>query len=190
MSSLKFLNKKAQKQAFSRGLEVAEGLNALKKYKAGIHGTRDVARQEFRAAICRYLIGFYEDSIYHSTLSVEMGLLVRLDEELLDEEKAAIHDSINSKDSKPPLSFTFGAVFNEAKKRGNDIIKNAQTEQKIASLIQTRNTHIHASNLTSASILSMQETGIRQIDRGLRQLELLEKKSVAQLMLKKWLQQA
>jgi hypothetical protein len=118
-----------------------------------------------------------------------MGLLVRLDEELLDEEKAAIHDSINSKDSKPPLSFTFGAVFNEAKKRGDDIIKNAQTEQKIASLIQTRNTHIHASNLTSASILSMQETGIRQIDRGLQQLELLEKKSVAQLMLKKWLQQ-
>jgi hypothetical protein len=190
VSSLEFLNKNAQKQVFKRGLEVIEELNTLKKYKAGIHGTRDIARQEFRAAICRYLIGFYEDSIYHSTLSVEMGLLIRLDEELRDEEKAAIHDSINSKDSKPPLSFTFGAVFNEAKKRYDNIIKDVQTEQKIASLIQTRNIHIHASNLTSASILSMKETGIHQINRSLQQLEELEKNSIARLTLKKWLQQA
>jgi len=44
-----------------------------------MHETRDIARQEFLAGVQRYLIGFFEDSIYHSTLSVELGLLIRLE---------------------------------------------------------------------------------------------------------------
>ena len=79
-SSIKFLNKKAQKEVIKRGLDILAEVMALRKYSVGMmHETRDIARQEFLAGVQRYLIGFFEDSIYHSTLSVELGLLIRLE---------------------------------------------------------------------------------------------------------------
>jgi hypothetical protein len=188
-TSIKFLNKKAQKEVFKRGLDVLSEVMTLKKYASGtpIHETRDIARQEFLAGVQRYLIGFFDDSIYHSTLSVEMGLLIRLEEELSIAEKSVIHDSINSKTK--PLSFTFGTIFDEAKKRNSNIIKNKQTLKKIAKIIDTRNTHIHASNFTSASILSMKEIGPPEIEKGLKDLELIEKTPLVKIWIKKSLPQ-
>jgi hypothetical protein len=189
-SSINFLNKKAQEKVFERGLDVLTEVLALKKYaKRRIRETRDIARQEFLAGVQRYLIGFFEDSIYHSTLSVEMGLLTRLEEELSDDEKRAIHDRINSKKEKPS-PFTFGVIFDESKRKGRNIIRNQQTEQRIAKIIDVRNTHIHASNFTSASILSMKQKGLPEIKKYVKYIDQIEEIPLVNVMSKKWLPQA
>lgn len=189
-SSINFLNKKAQEKVFKRGQDVLKEVFALKKYAKGtIRETRDIARQEFLAGVQRYLIGFFEDSIYHSTLSVETGLLIRLEEELSDDEKRAIHDRINSKKEKPS-PFTFGVIFDESKRKGRNIVRNEQTEQRIAKIINVRNTHIHASNFTSASILSMKQKGLPEIKKYVKQIDQIEETPLANVVLKKWLSQA
>ncbi len=186
-SSINFLNKKAQKEVIRRGVDVLTEVRALKKYAIGImHETRDIARQEFLAGVQRYLIGFFEDSIYHSTLSVEMGLLIRLEEELSDNEKKAIYDRINSKKDKP-APFTFGVIFDESKRKGRNIIKNEQTQQRIAKIIDVRNTHIHASNFTSASILSVKEKGLPKIEKSIKEINEIQETPLVNVMLKKWL---
>lgn len=189
-ASINFLNKKAQKEAYKRGLDVLSEIMALKKYASGqpVREMRDIARQEFLAGVQRYLIGFYEDSIYHSTLSVEIGLLTRLDEELSTKEKTDIYKRINSKDERP-FSFTFGAIFNVCKGRNKKIIKNEKMEQLIDKIIDTRNTHIHSGNFTSASILSMKEIVPSEIEKGLKDLGTLEKKKSMKIIMKKSLPQ-
>jgi hypothetical protein len=155
VTSLKFLSKSAKKDAFNRGLDVLEEIQAFKKYKGGIHEIKDLIREEFRAGIQRYLVGFFDDSIHHSTLSVEMGLLIRLDEILTEEEKKGIHTKINN--GEPPVSFTFGAIFDESKRKGRHILEDDEIERSIARILFTRNTHIHGANFTAASILSMKQ---------------------------------
>jgi len=182
--SIKFLNKKAKKEAFKRGLDVLAEVIALKRYDYGVmRETRDIARFEFLAGVQRYLIGFFDDSIYHSTLSVELGLLIRLEETITEKEKSEIHERINSKDGLP-FSFTFGAIFDETKKRNRSIIKDGQVLQRIAKIIETRNTHIHAGNFTSASILSTKEI-IPKIEEGLRNMQMVEKNRIVKTLMKK-----
>jgi hypothetical protein len=181
-TSIKFLNKNARKQAFLRGQDVLAEIFALKKYDYGVmRETRDISRFELIAGIQRYLIGFFDDSIYHSTLSVEMGLLIRLDEELSENEKEQIHQRINSQDG-PPFSFTFGAIFDEAKRKNRKIMTDEKMQKKIAKIIETRNTHIHASNFTAATIQSSKEVLPLQIEKGLTDIELIEKTPVKMLM--------
>jgi hypothetical protein len=105
---------------------------ALKKYASGppIRKTRDIALQEFLIGVQRYLIGFYDDSIYHITLSVEMSLLIRLDEELPPEKKSEIHKKINSK-NETPFPFTFGSILNVCKGKDFHILTNKKIEERI-----------------------------------------------------------
>jgi hypothetical protein len=191
VASINFLNKKTKKEAYKRGLDVLPEVMSLKKYASGppIRKTRDIALQEFLIGVQRYLIGFYDDSIYHITLSVEMSLLIRLDEELPPEKKSEIHKKINSK-NETPFSFTFGSIFNVCKGKDFHILTNKKIEERIEKIIETRNTHIHASNLTSASILSLKEVSIPEIDKGLKELELVEKTPMANIMMRNWLPHA
>jgi hypothetical protein len=184
-----FLNKKAQKEAYTRGLAVLPEVMSLKEYAFGLPltETRDIARQEFLVGVQRYLIGFYEDSIHHSTLSIEMSLLIRLDEELTPQRKSELHAKINSRIG-APFSLTFGDIFSICRGKDCPIIKDKELERIIAELIKTRNTHIHASNLTSASILSMKES-ISEIDRGIKELEIIET-SLFGVVARKWLPKA
>jgi hypothetical protein len=187
ISSIKLLSKDAKKEAFKRGLDVLTEVNALKDHSSGIHNLRDIARAEFLAGIQRYLIGYFDDSIHHSTLSVETGLLIRLEETLTEEEKSQLHTKINCEH---PLSFTFGFIFDEAKRKGHHIIEDKEIEHKISSLIGTRNTHIHGGNFTAASILSMRQKGSMEIKNGLELLKKLEKKSIAKLVTKDFIPRA
>ena len=179
ISSITFLSETAKKQAFKRGLDVLPEIHAFRQYKGGIHEIRDIVREELRAGIQRYLIGFFDDSIHHSTLSVEMGLLIRLEETLSKEDKDRIHSRINGEG---PYSFTFGAIFDESKKRGRNLIKDKEIERLIGQIIFTRNTHIHAGNFTAASILSMQNIGPGQIDFGLEKLAELQNSRLIKLV--------
>jgi len=138
---MRSLGKKAQKEAYKRGLEVLPEVLALKEFasrKPSIQVTRDISRQQFLVGVQRYLIGFYEDSIHYTTMSVEMGLLIRLNGELSTAQKEEIHDRINAK--KDPISFTFGYIFGMCKKHDLGIITDAKISKKIDDIISTRNT--------------------------------------------------
>jgi hypothetical protein len=66
-----------------------------------------------------------------------------------------------------------------AKKSELGIIKGAEMCEKVDDIIATRNTHIHASNINSASILSMKESGIPEIEKGLKELEIIKNNPLA-----------
>ena len=188
-SSIDFLNAKAKEKVCERGLDVLTEIVALKQYaKRGLYETRDIARLELLTGIQRYLVGFFEDSIYHSTLSVEMGLLTRLDEELSDDEKRVVHDRINAKEK--PLPFTFGVIFDESKRKGRNIIRDKRTERRIAKIIGVRNTHIHASNFASASILSLKQIAVPEIKKSIKGIDQIQETPLLNIVLKKWLPQA
>ncbi len=186
--AIRFLNKKARKEVYKRGLDVLPEVMALKEYASGlpIKESRDICRQAFLTGVQRYLIGFYEDSIYHSTLSVETGLLIRLDETLTPQQRNDLHDKINSKNK--PFLLTFGKLFSLCKSN-QCIINDKKIERIIDKIIQTRNSHIHASNMTSASILSMKKLVIPEIEKGVKDLEIIEKSPFG-LVSKKWLPRA
>jgi hypothetical protein len=187
---MRFLSNKAQEEAYKRGLEVLPEVLALKEFasrKPAIQETRDISRQQFLTGVQRYLIGFYEDSIHYTTMSVEMGLLIRLNEELSMAQKEEIHARINAKEK--PLSFTFGRIFGMCKKRKLGIIRDVKISEKVDDIIATRNTYIHASNLNSASLLSMKESGIPEIDKALIEVETIENVPQAKLFIK-WLTRA
>ena len=189
IKAIGFLNKKGQKETYERGLAVLSEITALKKYSSRVpmREARDLARLELIAGVQRYLIGFYEDSIYHATLSVEMSLLIKLDEELSPEEKTDIHLRINLKNAQP-YSFTFGNIPSVCREKERKIMNN-RIDELVGKIIETRNTHIHASNLTSASILSMQELTIPEIDKGIKDIETIEENPIVSIMMKKWLPQ-
>jgi hypothetical protein len=189
--SMRFLSKEAQEEAYKRGLDVLPEVLALEEFasrKPSIQENRDISRQQFLMGVQRYLIGFYEDSIHYTTMSVELGLLIRLNEELSAAQKEEIHSKINAKET--PLSFTFGCIFGMCKKRKLGIIRDAKISQKIDDIIATRNIYIHASNLNSASLLSMKESSIPEIDKTRKELEIIEDTPIVNLMAKSWLPKA
>jgi hypothetical protein len=189
--SLRFLTKKAQGEAYKRGLDVLSEVLALKNFankKPAVQETRDISRHQFLMGVQRYLIGFYDDSIYYTTMSVEMGLLIRLDEELSLAQKEEIHAKINAKEHS--ISFTFGTIFGMCKKRGLGIIKGSEIAEKIDDIIATRNTHIHASNINSAGALSVKEISIPEISKGLKDIETIENIPAINLLTKSWLPKA
>jgi hypothetical protein len=189
IASFETFKKGAKTKALKRAYDVLPQLKILEKYKAGIHETYDLSRQELRAAINRYIIGYFGDSIYHSTLAIETALLVKLDETLSQEEKDAIQRSINPKNAKP-LSFTFGVILDEANRSGREIISNTDVEQKIRFLIEIRNRYIHASNLNAAFIKSYKEKLIPQIELGLGRIDSIQTNSIINLMFKNFLSKA
>jgi len=168
-----FLNKRGRKQVIKRGRELSDILREVCKYGTGIHETRDLAREEFRGAIQRYLLGLFEDSIYHAFFSVEVGLLIRLDEKLTSEEKDKIHDEINRTNGKP-LSFTFGAILNRTRDKTLGIIGGKQLNDRIESLVRKRNTYIHASNFLSGLIISMKRNLVPKMEGQIRSISDLE----------------
>jgi len=147
MKPIKWLNWRGRRSVFTRGKEIKEILEGLNRYELGVKEDRDLAREEFRGAVQRYVIGLYEDSIFRSCFSVEMGLLIRISEKLTEDEKKTLHAKINRKEK--PLSFTFGVIILKAE--GLHILEGA-TLQLAKKILKTRNIHIHAHNFISALI--------------------------------------
>ena len=173
VASVRFLNKRGREEAIKRGNELPDILRELCKYKAGIYQMQDLPREEFRGAVLRYLLGSYEDSIYHAFFSVEMSLLIKLEERLSDEEKNSLHNEINRTDSKP-ISFTLGTILNKARDRRIGIIRGKQLNQRIESLIDKRNTYVHANNFLSGLIISMKTNLIPKIEGQIKEISDLE----------------
>ena len=148
VGSVEYLNRKGRNKAIKRGKEIIEILEKLGEFKNEILELEDLARQEIRASIQKYLLGFYEDSIHHSCASVEMGLLIRLEQKLTEEEKEKIHEEINRKSGKP-LALTFGEIFKIAKRKEIGVISDKRLAKNIEMLISRRNTYVHVSNVLS-----------------------------------------
>jgi hypothetical protein len=172
VKTLKFLNKEEKEKAFKRGKELEPIFGQIAKYPMGISSLDDLPRQEFRGAIQRYLIGFCDDSIYHSCLSVEIALLILLETHLSKQEKDLIHAGINTKTEKP-ISFTFGAILEKCRQK--NLIIDKKIIEKIEALIEKRNMYIHASNFLSGLIVTLKENSVPEIDKILRDFETLEK---------------
>jgi hypothetical protein len=162
VKSIDFLNSKGQSKAIKRGKVIIYIFEELGEFKNDVLELEDLARQEFRASIQKYLLGFYEDSIHHSCASVEMGLLIRLEEKLTDKEKEKIHEEINRKKGKP-LALTFGEIFNMAKGKEVGIICEKKLAKKIEVLISRRNTYVHVSNVLSGIIISLKKLALPEI---------------------------
>lgn len=173
VDSLKFLNKKGRSQALTRTKDIEKYLEKLSKYPIGFYQLEDLPRQEFRASLQRYVLSFFGDAIYHSCFSVEVALLIRLDERLPEEEKIEINKKINSKSDKP-MSFTFGAMFNLAQKRQLEIIKDKKLRKKIEILLEKRNRYIHVTNYLSGLILTFKKQVVPEIESKLKEIETLK----------------
>lgn len=172
VKSIKFLNKKARKEALKRSKELDKIFAKLCSYKGGIHELEDLPRQEFRGAVQRYILGFYDDAIYHACFAVEIALLIKLDGKLSQKEKRSIHETINPKEGKP-LSFTFGAMFNKAQEKNVGIISGKKLSKKFVTLIEKRNTYIHVNNFLSGLILTLQKKD-PEIESILKDIENIE----------------
>lgn len=173
VKSINFLNKKARKEAFKRSRDLDKIFAKLCLYRVGIHEVEDLPRQEFRCAVQRYVIGLYEDAIYHACFSVEMALLIKLDEKLSENEKSAIHEAINKTEGKP-VSFTFGTMFNRAKAKEVGIISGVELSKKFVTLIEKRNTYIHVNNFLSGLIITLKKKEIVEIESILKDIAELE----------------
>jgi len=128
-----------------RGREIKEVLEHLSRYPfdpicriKNIKENKDLARDEIRGSVQRYIYGNYLDSIFFSCFSVEFGLLIRLNEILSEDEK-----------KRAPKPFTLAKIISWA--NTHSILDQKHT--KIARrILQIRNAHIHGPNFVSALI--------------------------------------
>lgn len=152
----KFLSNGAKKLAKKRIKDISEILTALSNYNFELQNDIDHPRLEFLGSVERYLCGFYEDSINCSILSVEIGLLVKLNQIIPDGEKQFIHQEINKKEGKP-LSFTFGYMKDLALSKKYNIIRGDKNKEIIEKLVIKRNSHLHIITYLSAIINILKE---------------------------------
>jgi len=173
VKSMKFLNKKAQKEALIRSRDLDLFFEKFRSESRGTNPVEDLPKQEFHASLQRYILCFFGDAIYHACFAVELALLIRLDEKLPLEKKNEINEKINTKKSKP-LSFTFGTMFNLAKEKQIGIIKDEKTRKKIVDLLEKRNRYIHVNNFLSGFILTHKKHVIPELESTLSDIEKLE----------------
>ena len=150
LSPLRWLNWRGRRAARNRAKDILPILESLNKYRTGIWEDEDLAREEFRGAVQRYLLGYYEDSIYHSCFSVETALLICLNKKMNNKEKMEEHNLINRK--KRPKYLTFGRIKYKCESSKYNII-NPSISNMIEEIIDIRNSHIHAYNFISAIII-------------------------------------
>lgn len=90
------------------------------------------------AATSRYVLGAFEDCVLHSAFSVEMTLLLILDQEMTDKEKEDIKER-----SKRSGALSFGKVIQLSKEHH---ILNQDSMQRIWILYNLRNMFAHPGN--------------------------------------------
>jgi len=178
VKSMKFLNKKAQKEALIRSRDLDKFFEKLSSQSIGINRVEDLPKQEFHASLQRYILCFFGDAIYHACFAVELALLIKLDEKLSSEKKNEINEKINTKNGKP-MSFTFGTMFNLAQEKQIGIIKDEKLGKKIVDLLEKRNRYIHVSNFLSGLILTFKTHVIPELESTIADLEKLENIEIA-----------
>jgi len=103
----------------------------------------DLAREEFRGAILRYLLGMDYDALIHACFALEAGLLVK-DKEKLD------RGELEKKDIRSP--FTLGRNMglwlpkSKENKYGKGFVRNKSVIKQLERVKLTRDCHIHGFN--------------------------------------------
>jgi len=169
----KFLSKPAKKKALKRGEDIPQILDKLSEYEYELREDGDLPRIEYRGAVERYLVGFYEDSIRNSLISVEIGLIIKLNEILPENKKQEIYRDINRE--KEPISFTFGSIVNLASNRKYRILKGKKIKNTIESLIKQRNIHFHTSTFLSGLIYQQKIVIIPLLEDYLNNLNMISR---------------
>lgn len=132
-----------------------------------IKTNEDFAREEFRGAVQRYLLGMDEDSLIHACIALEAGLLVKDDEKLKNGE-------LKKKDIRLP--FTLGKNMglwlpkSKTNRYGKGFIKDEAIIEQLKRAKLTRDCHIHGFNFIASLVLWL-KSGLTEYRFGAEFLE-------------------
>lgn len=115
-----------------------QALPPIKTVK-GLREADDLPRISLHGALERFVLGAYEDCVFHSTFSVEIALLLRLDKKLSPDEKESIRqEAIRNK-----TGLMFGKIISRAREKS---ILNDDNVEKAWALNNLRNMYAHPAN--------------------------------------------
>jgi hypothetical protein len=147
-------NLSKDKSNLARASEIKDLLETLSDYPferehkfRNLKKNEDLPRQEIVGAVQRFIYGTFEDSIIHSCFSVEIGLIVKLDAILSDEEKQQV-----------PKPFTLAKIINYSSKfpRKQPLLVDTSLTAARA-ILGLRNSQIHGCNFITGIMLGYRE---------------------------------
>ena len=171
INNRKFLNRGAKKRAKKNGEQIRYILKVISKYDYELYSDEDLPRLEFIGAIERYLLGFNEDSVRTSIIAVEMGLIIRLNEILSDNEKEQICIEMNRE--RNPLSFTFGYLVNLCMNNKYKILRGKRIKNIAENLIKYRNIHFHTPTFLAGIIVQEKNYLVPLMDNYLNDINII-----------------
>jgi len=129
--------KEIRRQRAKRRDKIKDILNSLppKSKIEEIHECYDLSRRHLYVAAGHFIDGKFEDSIFHSSLSVEIALLFKLDEKLNEKEKLKIQER--------KRGLHFGEMIDLGEKKR---ILSRELAEKCRELNQLRHMYAHPAN--------------------------------------------
>ncbi|MCD6242535.1 hypothetical protein J7K06_02455 [Candidatus Bathyarchaeota archaeon] len=129
-----------RRQRTKRRKEIKNILNSLpsKSRIKEIHEHYDLSRQQLYAAAVHYIDGRFDDSVLHSSLSVEIALLFRLDEKMDKKERLEIQEK--------GRGLHFGEMIDLGEKKK---ILSKELAKKCRELNQLRHMYAHPANIVA-----------------------------------------
>ena len=129
-----------KRQRTKRRKEIKNILNSLpsKSRIKEIYECYDLSRQQLYAAAVHYIDGRFDDSVLHSSLSVEIALLFKLDEKMDEKERLKIQEKRRG--------LHFGEMIDLGEKKK---ILSKELAKKCRELNQLRHMYAHPANIVA-----------------------------------------
>jgi len=129
-----------RRQRTKRRKEIKNILNSLpsKSRIKEIYECYDLSRQQLYAAAVHYIDGRFDDSVLHSSLSVEIALLFKLDEKMDEKERLKIQEKRRG--------LHFGEMIDLGEKKK---ILSKELAKKCRELNQLRHMYAHPANIVA-----------------------------------------
>jgi len=129
-----------KRQRTKRRKEIKNILNSLpsKSRIKEIYECYDLSRQQLYAAAIHYIDGRFDDSVLHSSLSVEIALLFKLDEKMDEKERLKIQEKRRG--------LHFGEMIDLGEKKK---ILSKDLAKKCRELNQLRHMYAHPANIVA-----------------------------------------
>ena len=129
-----------KRQRTKRRKEIKNILNSLpsKSRIKEIYECYDLSRQQLYAAAVHYIDGRFDDSVLHSSLSVEIALLFKLDEKMDEKERLKIQEKRRG--------LHFGEMIDLGEKKK---ILSKDLAKKCRELNQLRHMYAHPANIVA-----------------------------------------
>jgi len=162
-------SKKKIEEVKKRAYDIEPVFNIISRKSFDLHETSDIPRIEFVGSIQRFLLGSYLDSIYFAITSIELALLLRLDQKLTQEEKNQLQNRINNK----RYNLTLGNIIHQSKSKG---IIGPDITEEIDLLLIARNSHFHPATFLSGLIIQEKKIILPQINNTINDLQVIQKK--------------